>query len=500
MIRFQPVPSSRPVTAGGTAGVSAGVFGRSRRAAALLAGVALCGGVLALSPAQAASVGDRTGVAMTLYQTGPALIEEQRAVQLDKGDSTLTFGNVSSGLIPPSVRVIPVSGPSFAVREQAWRPARPLMQDLLRASEGKAITLIRQVDGKEVQEQAKVLRAEPEPVLEINGKIRLGLPGAVLFDSLPPDLPLTPALTVSADAASAGAGVVALRYLSGGLVWSADHVIDLSADGKSAQLTTAATLSNTTHQPWNAVKLALVAGQVEASAADMMPPPRPAPMAVMSAAPMMEKRAALPEREAFGNVYLYTVDRPVSLAPDETRQITLLRADALPAKTVYVVTGAGSRDSGDEAAVPQAVPSFLTVTNSGKGGTGQPVPGGAVRLYQSDSKGQARLLGSTQLNDLPVDGSARLPLGAAFDLTASGRMTGLTRISDRTQETSHEIVLHNAKASAETVEVVEPMGGDWKITAESMPGKRLDGSAAVWSMPVPAGKSVTLTYTVRTTY
>ena len=486
MARFQTIPRFRPA------------FGRSHRAALLLAGVAAIGG-LSL-PAAAAGVAERSAVAMTLYQAGPALIEEQRPVTLDKGESLLTFGNVSSGLIPPSVRVVPVSGPAFAVREQAWRPARPLMQDLLRAHEGKVITLIRQVDGKEVQEQARVLRAEPEPVLEINGKIRLGLPGAVLFDALPPDLPLTPALTVSADAASAGAGVVALRYLSEGLSWSADHVIDLSADGKTAQLTTAATLSNTTRQPWNAVKLALVAGQVEASAHDLMPPPRPAPMVAMAAAPMMEKRAALPEREAFGNVYLYTVDHPVSLAPDETRQITLLRADALPAKTVYVVTGAGTRDSGDEAAVPQAIPSFLTVTNSGKGGIGQPVPGGAVRLYQSDSKGQARLLGSTMLNDLPVDGTARLPLGAAFDLTAGGRMTNLVQISDRTQETSHEIILRNAKTTAETVEVVEPMGGDWKILTESMPGKRLDGRAAVWTVPVPAGKSVTLTYTVRTTY
>lgn len=488
MTRSQHVPSFHPVS------------GHGRRAAALLAGVALWAGAAALCPAQAASVGERTGVAMTLYQNGPALIEEQRPVMLDKGDSTLTFGNVSSGLIPPSVRVIPVSGPAFTVREQAWRPARPLMQDLLRANEGKTITLIRQVDGKEVQEQAKILRAEPEPVLEINGKIRLGLPGAVVFDSLPSDLPLTPALTVSAETAAAGSGVAALRYLSEGLSWSADHVIDLSADGKSAQLTTAATLSNQTRQPWQAVRLALVAGQVETSVADQMPLPRPAPVMAMAAAPMMEKRSALPEREAFGNVYLYTVDRPVSLAPDETRQITLLRADALPAKTVYVVTGAGSRDSGDDAAVPQAVPSFLTVTNSGKGGTGQPVPGGAVRLYQSDSKGQARLLGSTVLEDLPVDGVARLPLGAAFDLTASGRMTGMTKISDRTQETSHEIVLHNGKTTAETVEVVEPMGGDWKITAESMPGKRLDGRAALWSVLVPAGKSVTLTYTVRTTY
>lgn len=463
-------------------------------AATLLAGVAAL-------PVQAASVGDRTSVTMTLYQSGPALIEDQRAVTLDKGPSRLTFGTVSNGLIPPSLRVAPINGQSFTVREQSWQPARPLMPELLRAYEGKTVTILRTVDGREVTEQAKVLRAEPEPVFEIGGKIRVGMPGTLLFDGLPETVALTPSLTVETDAAAAGSGVAALRYLSSGLSWSADHVLDLSADSTSAHLTTSATLVNTTGQTWPNIRLALVAGEVETSYADS----RPMPMArgrgvVMAAAPMMEKAMDMPEREAFGAVHLYSVPQTVTLRQDEVRQIALLQASAVPAKVSYAISGAGNQSNGDAEPVPQAIPAFLTLTNSAKTGPGQPVPGGSVRIYQSDAKGQARLLGSTALPDLPVDGSARLPLGKAFDLTAAGRMTKMTRIGERTQETSHSITLHNAGAKDATVDVLEPMGGDWKITAESVRGKRLDGSTAQWSLPVPAGKSVTMTYTVRTTY
>lgn len=476
---------------------------RAGLAAASLAAVAAPAAATppAVSPA-------RTALMLTLYQTGPALIEDHRQITVSRGETALSFTGISPALLPPSLRLAPVQGQgqgqgqgvTFRVREQAWRPARPLLPELLRAAEGKTITLLRTVDGKEVLEQAKLLRAHPEPVLEINGKIRIGLPGQVLFDALPDGLPLTAGLDVTVDAAAAGSGAAALRYLSGGLTWSADHVIELAEDGKTAHLATHATLTNATGQDWPQAMLALVAGQVETASA---PPPMPAPMArgmAMAAAPMMEKAASLPDRETLGAVHLYTLPHPVSLGREETRQVTLLRAETIPTRLTYSVRGAGSQPSDAGQATPQPVPVTLVLDNAAKGGAGQPLPGGLARVYQKDGRGQVRLLGSSPLSDTPVDGSARLPLGAAFDVTAAGRVTRLTRISDRQQETSHEIRLHNARPQPVTVEVIEDLSGDWIITAESAPGQRLDAGSARWTLTVPPRQGLTLTYTARSTY
>ena len=56
------------------------------------------------------------------------------------------------------------------------------------------------------------------------------------------------------------------------------------------------------------------------------------------------------------------------------------------------------------------------------------------------------------------------------------------------------------KKTAETVLVVEPIPGDWRIVSSSAPHQKTSSSTASWAIRVPAEGSATLTYRVRVTY
>ena len=58
-------------------------------------------------------------------------------------------------------------------------------------------------------------------------------------------------------------------------------------------------------------------------------------------------------------------------------------------------------------------------------------------------------------------------------------------------------MLRNAKPAAETVQVIEPIPGDWTMLASSARYEKSSSSTATWSLRVPAESSTTLTYRVR---
>jgi len=48
-----------------------------------------------------------------------------------------------------------------------------------------------------------------------------------------------------------------------------------------------------------------------------------------------------------------------------------------------------------------------------------------------------------------------------------------------------------------TVEVIEPMPGDWEVIKATHPHEKLQAFTALWKLPVPKDGSTKLTYRVR---
>lgn len=130
-----------------------------------------------------------------------------------------------------------------------------------------------------------------------------------------------------------------------------------------------------------------------------------------------------------------------------------------------------------------------------------PLPGGTVRFYQTDRYGNQQFLGESQMSHTPSDETVSLKMGESFDVTGSRKQTEYKLLpskdsSVRTYESAYDIVLKNAKDKSVTVQVREPIPGNWQILQENYPHTR-DGMVAVWSVRVPANGQATLNYRVR---
>ena len=156
-----------------------------------------------------------------------------------------------------------------------------------------------------------------------------------------------------------------------------------------------------------------------------------------------------------------------------------------------------SADLGDRLKVA----TYLSFKNEG-GDLGIPLPKGAVRVYKRDNAGTAQFVGSDNIDHTPKGEFVRLHLGDSFDVTARKKQTDYKVIIGTVDryESAYEIVLRNAKPTAQTVLVVEPIPGDWTILQSSAPYVKSSSSTATWSLTVPPDGATTLTYRVRVQY
>ena len=134
-------------------------------------------------------------------------------------------------------------------------------------------------------------------------------------------------------------------------------------------------------------------------------------------------------------------------------------------------------------------------------GLGVPLPGGTIRFYQTDDRGDQQFLGESRMSHTPVDGTVNLKIGESFDVTGSRKQTRFELLpskdsATRKYESAYELVLKNAKNKSVTVQIREPIPGDWRVLQENYPHVR-DGMMAVWNIRVPANGQSILSYHVR---
>jgi hypothetical protein len=332
-------------------------------------------------------------------------------------------------------------------------------------------------------------------VLRFADRIETGVPGRLAFDSVPENLRDRPTLSVLLEAGG-GKQAVELSYLTGGLAWKADYVANLATDGKSLDLNGWVTLTNRSGAAFDNTTLQLVAGtvnrvRVQDSRVYAMAAPAPG-----------RAKAAEATQEALLDYHLYSFERPTSIADNQTKQLALLSAGAVPVRREYLLTGNEyyyrDRQAQQFGQIGQKLKPAIFLEFENKGGQlGKPLPAGIVRVYARDSKGAAQFVGEDRIEHTAKNEKLKLRLGEAFDITAERKQTNYKRIADNLSESSWRIEIRNAKDEAVTVKVQEPMPGDWEMVQESQKHTKESARVASWNVAVPAGGTTVLEYGVR---
>lgn len=465
-------------------------------------------GLLCLTLAQAGELRstqqDQQAVAVTIYNESLALVKDQRKVQLESGQNSLAFRDVSAQIRPETALLRSLSAPGkLSLLEQNFDFDLLTPQKLLDKYVGKSVGLVRTnpATGVETTESAQVLAASEGVVLKIGDRIETGLPGRIIYPDVPANLRDRPTLVMSLNNAGAAQQEVELSYLTGGLGWKADYVAELNAAEDKLDLSGWVTLTNTSGATYRNAKLQLVAGDVNRVREEILPRRVMAKMDMaVAAAPAMAEESLL-------EYHLYTLDRPTTIAENQTKQVALLSAAGVPARKELLLQGADYYYQGSygELGRKLKVGVFIEFDNKESARLGLPLPKGVMRVYKKDTAGNAQFVGEDAIDHTPRNETVRLKLGDAFDVTADKKQTDFKKLPNPAKgtaafESAYEIVLKNAKKEAVSVTVQEPVPGDWKMLKASHPHDKAASNTAVWKINVPAEGQAILSYRVQVKY
>src|SRR5581483_3386506 len=352
---------------------------------------------------------------LTIYNHDFAVVRQDLPLDLKSGENQVNVNEITMHLEPDSVILRDPTGKhSLQVLEQNYR-ADPVSQiSLLSLYEGRTIDF-QLPDHSTVK--GKVIRSgyvrpdyfnpnsypqnyagAEEPIIEIGGQLRFGLPGTPIFPDLTAETILKPRLEWLIATDKAGKFPAEFSYVTGGMSWQADYNIVAPEKGDVVDVVGWVTIDNRTGKVFENAPIKLMAGDVNKIQPGTIAGNVARKMAMDAAAPM----APAVTEKAFDEYHLYTLERATTLRDRETKQVEFIHAAAVASKQIYVYDGAKidfDRYGGwnwenihnDHSYGTESNPKIWVMrefVNSQANHMGMPLPKGRVRFYRRNDDGQ----------------------------------------------------------------------------------------------------------------
>ena len=451
---------------------------------------------------------------------GFALISETRTVDLPPGPVTIRFEGVASGIVPQSALIFGAD-----IREKNRDAALLSERSLLDGFTGQRVTLRRlnPATGKYAEETATIRSGTEGVVVQTARGVEpvycTGLENDLIFPGVPQGLSAKPTLSMTTKDQPGGRRTITLVYLSQRFDWQANYVGEFSADASELNLFAWLTMASSDDTSFLDAQAAAVAGKVNRvdgedddddrsddeafnrsyncwPTREAMPPP-PMPVAEPAlAAPMMMRMEAMDaesasivvtgaariaQREDLGDLKLYRIPMPVTVAARAQKQVAFLVKPKVKGTLIY--RAQYDSDDGDDL---DTVKQLFRVKNTKASGLGEPLPAGKVALFQQ-AAGQRMLVGETSLVDKAVDEDIDLVFGEATNVSSEQRtqQRGKDWVVER-------LTVSNANPMPVRFEAEFPAVDDDKVFSRfsgrmiAKPGK------LVWAVTVPANGAAKL--------
>jgi hypothetical protein len=450
---------------------------------------------------QRSTLNDQTELAVTVYNSNLALVRDVRQLQLPTGNVHLKFMDIAATVNPATVHFRSLTEPEkVAVIEQNYEYDLLEPAKLLNKYVGKEVTLVRSYmdNGTTKREEIKatLLANNNGPVWKIGNDIVTGVYGETYrFPEVPANLYDRPTLLMTLENSGSPKQKIEASYLASNLSWNSDYVLTVGRDDKAADLDGWVTLINNSGTAFHDAKLQLVAGDLNRL------PAREQYRAMDMAVPAPASKAAGQfVQENFSEYHLYSLGRHTSVEDKETKQISLLEGSGIPVEKLFVVNGQNfyyHNLQNPGTPIKDAVMVLYKFKNEEKAGLGIPLPAGNLRVYQKDSKGGLLFIGEDHIDHTPKDEFISVKIGNAFDVVSERKQTDYKNLGSHLWEMEFEITLRNHKDTPITVQVNEPIGGDWEMLSSSYKYTKTSAWAAQFDVPVKANGESVLRYRIR---
>ena len=293
--------------------------------------------------------------------------------------------------------------------------------------------------------------------------------------------PFSPRLHLTVASSNTVRDIIRLHYLVNNIGWSGEYVGMYNPTRGELLLKSRARIRNNSGSRIETDKVILIAGE----------PHRAATGGIEFAQPRLSMKAA-EQSMAFQveNVHIFhkfSLDQELNLENRSERQVRLFpdRLISVDQKFIFDVNRFGDK-----------VMNVLMFTNDRNSGTGEPLPSGTVRIFESGDSGSI-FLGEDNLQDTPLNGLVTIRIGVAFDITGTRTQKQFRRITDRIREEVYQIELENGSNEEKEVVVNEHFYGEWRIITSSEDYTMPDSRTAEFIVTIPPESKITINYTVR---
>jgi hypothetical protein len=463
------------------------------------------------------------------WLNGFALVTEVRRIAIPAGQADIRFEGVAGGIVPESAIVTGLPDGVVEKNQDAYllSPA-----SLLDRSLGQRVHLRRtSLATGAVRDQDAIVRSAPDGAVVLQTAegfeaLRCtGLPETIVYEGVPEGLSAKPTLSVRTHSTRAIEATVTLAYLASGFDWQANYVANLSPDGSRADLFAWVTLANGDETTFVRANTQTVAGRLHreerqslsgpatrdaltlrcwpaATTSDIpeiIPPlPPPPPMVDAMAAEEIVVGGMLPRAmlkqnspvaiavvpEELGDLKLYRVPEPVTVASNSQKQVALLEKTGVKVETIYRSSIWSGID--DELLRPIRV---LKTKNRTQEGLGLPLPAGGVVLF-GEGRERPVLLGEGSVDDKAIGEDVEIKLSEA-----TGVLAHVVRTAGTDESGDYQLTVSNDQARP--VKFEAEFGTQWD---ELFPASRAKigrrNGRPLWSVTVPANGTATLSYRI----
>lgn len=453
---------------------------------------------------------------------GFALITETRTITLPAGSAVIRFEGVAGNIMPETAII---TGLPQDVAEKNLDADLLSPRTLYDRALGRRV-MIRRTDpatGRVREEQATIRSgAGGAAILQVAGGYEAlrcsGLPETIVQPSVPEGLSARPTLSISTMAARPVSATVTLSYLAGGFDWQADYILSLRPESGRADLTAWVTLASSDVTTLPDAQAQVIAGRpnrerqqrfgpiaggdlslrcwptsISYDRGQMPPPPAPpAPMPLMAAAEMMQDVVVTARRRSakaveviqteLGDLKLYTVPMPTTVASQAQKQVALMTRPNIAATMMYVSEG--------QADAPGPARPVLRMRNRKSDGLGAPLPAGQVTMFQ-DGGGRPILIGQSFVADKAVDEEIELELPPTPGVTA---IVEQREAEDWGKARRFTLIVSNANPHPIDYEARFTLGDEQLVSRRRLITR---GGRDIWAARVPANGRATLTYSLR---
>lgn len=451
---------------------------------------------------------------------GYALVTEKRSVDIPAGKAIVRFEGVAAGLFPESAIV---TGLPSVVREKNLDADLLSPRSLYARMVGRPVILRRTVAATgAVREERAIIRSGPDGAAIVQTKDGFeaancgGLEDELLYPEVPKDLSARPTLSVETDSPVAQKATLSLSYLAWGFDWQSNYVIHMKGDGRTADLSAWVTLASSNSTSFVDGEAAVIAGEVNREDSEEGAKPSGGELVLQCAlssvgpsiveAPAMEMPLPAPpvmemadivvtaqrrdvsvmnapvtvEQEGLGDLKLYRVPVPVTVAANAQKQVVLAQRSGVKMEALY-------RTDVWESSVGE-VHQLLRTRNRKEEGLGLALPGGPVTVFETS--GDAVLLsGEGGLDDRAVGDDVEITLSESTQVTAS---TEELQADERS--TTVRLTARNARPVSVAFEARIASGNGRGVKAVSG-GKLLrKAGRSIWATRIPPMATATLVY------